>query len=70
MIKYKLINSSQAIYEYNITEIEKLLNIKFPKDLEELYLTFNGGEIEGDKNVYISNSGTEYSIKNIYANKI
>lgn len=63
MIKYKLINSSQAIYEYNITEIEKLLNIKFPKDLQELYLTFNGGEIEGDKNVYISNSGTEYSIK-------
>ena len=63
MIKYSFENTSSAIVVNEILALEEFLSIKFPEDLKELYLRFNGGIIEGDRNIFLDEDENDYSIK-------
>lgn len=43
--------------------MEEKLNIHFPSSLIELYLSYNGGIIEGNRNIYIAPDENDYYIK-------
>ena len=67
MIKYKIIESSIKLSENDISEVESLLNKKFPKELRDFYLNNNGGEIEGDRFIYnIDKKDNEYAIQTFF----
>lgn len=53
MIMQKFINTGKKLTIADIKEIERSINITFPDDLINLYLQYNGGEIEGKKYFYI-----------------
>ncbi len=63
MIKYKIIESSTTLNESDISEVESLLNKQLPKELKDFYLKNNGGEIEGNRYIYINEEGDEYGLK-------
>lgn len=63
MNNYKLINCAQPLTLSQIHSVEEKLNIHFPSSLIELYLSYNGGIIEGDRNIYIAPGENDYYIK-------
>jgi hypothetical protein len=67
MIKYKIIESSNKLNEGDLSEVETLLNKKFPKELRNFYLNNNGGEIEGDRFIYnVDKDDNEYAIQTFF----
>ncbi|TNH15593.1 SMI1/KNR4 family protein [Testudinibacter sp. TR-2022] len=62
-MKNNFVNSSKPLTEEDIKETEDLLEIKLPKDLKNLYLNSNGGEIEEDKSIFIDSDENDYNIK-------
>ena len=63
MYNSKLINCAQPLTLSQIRSVEKKLNIHFPSSLIELYLLYNGGIIEGNRNIYIAPNENDYYIK-------
>ncbi len=66
MIKYQIIDSSIQLNNNDILEVEMLLNKKFPKELKDFYLTNNGGEIEGDRYIYITKEENGYGVQTFF----
>ena len=48
----EFVNSGKRITISDIHEVERSINVKFPDDLVQLYLRYNGGEIVGNKSIY------------------
>ena len=48
----EFVNSGKTITISDIHEVERSINVKFPDDLVQLYLRYNGGEIAGNKSIY------------------
>lgn len=60
----EFVNTGKKITTSDIQKVEKIINVKFPDDLAQLYLQYNGGEIAGNKFIYIDNSNDiDVSIK-------
>lgn len=67
MKKYKLKNSAKAINIEDIQSIENKFGIKITDELKEIYLEFNGGEIEEERYIYINeDTDMEVSIKTFF----
>lgn len=64
MSKYKIIGSSKKVTENDIQQVEKTLNIKFPKSLRDLYLKHNGGKMSGEGNIFLdTKTGKTYDVR-------
>ena len=60
----KFINTGIKLTESDIMDVSKSMNLIFPKDLVELYILYNGGEIEGEKYFYIDeNNDVDICVK-------
>jgi cell wall assembly regulator SMI1 len=63
MFKYNLVNSAPAVNEVDIKNVEEYIGCRFPNSLRELYLKFNGGEVDGKRKIFESPSGIELEVK-------
>ena len=60
----KFINTGIKLTESDIMDVSKSMNLKFPKDLVELYIQYNGSKIEGEKYFYIDeDNDVDISVK-------
>jgi cell wall assembly regulator SMI1 len=58
------INTGETLTISDIREVEKNINITFPTDLVNLYLQYNGGEIDGNRYFYVDDyNDIDVSIK-------
>jgi cell wall assembly regulator SMI1 len=58
------VNTGKVLTISDIRKVEKSINIIFPNDLVNLYLQYNGGEIDNDKYLYVDDyNDVDVSIK-------
>jgi len=63
-MKHKLIDSDKNLDDNDFLFVEKTIGRKIPKSLLELYKEYNGGVIDGGRNILIHpESGAEYEVK-------
>lgn len=63
MFKYKFVNSSKQLSEEDLAFVEKEIGQPLPESLKEIYATSNGGELEGDRCVFVnSETGVEFNV--------
>lgn len=65
-MKHNIIESSTQLHENDISEVELLLNKKLPKELRDFYLNNNGGEIEGDRYIYMTKEENGYGVQTFF----
>lgn len=63
MIRYSLLKSSKPISLYEIESLNKEFGFNLPEDFCHFYLLNNGGEIEGNRNIFVDEDEDEYIIK-------
>lgn len=65
MIKYSLIESSKPVSINEIMLLERKIGFSLPDDICQFYLLNNGGQIEGDRKVFVDEDENELTIKYI-----
>ena len=60
-------HSGKVLNNNDFIQIESKYNFKFPKEVKELYMEFNGGEPE--KYIYIDEDGDDYVVQKILSIK-
>ena len=65
MIRYSLLKSSKPISLYEIESLNEELGFNLPEDFCHFYLLNNGGQIEGNRNIFVDEDEDEYIIKYI-----
>jgi hypothetical protein len=63
MFKYKFINSGKTLTENDIQALEREIGQSLPEVLKDFYLQSNGGELEGERYVYLNEeTGGEFNV--------
>jgi len=63
-MKYKFIDSDAKLDDNDFLNVEKIIGRKIPKTMLKLYKNYNGGRVEGERNILIHpESGMEYEVK-------
>ncbi len=60
VIKFKFENCGKKLSEEDFAYVEKIIDQKLPDDLRKLYEKFNGGIVEGEKNVFVMETDDDF----------
>lgn len=62
MLKCTLINTSRPLSKTDIKKVGIDIGCRFPQSLSDFYLRFNGGEAEGKRRIFESNTGIQLEV--------